>query len=260
LERGIISALIVMIILSSSMIPLVLSQSSDPAGPTRERYRPVIGGIQIEMRVSGYSLGYCTASYVAQDSRGTRYLVTASHCLTFLGREVSAAIYQPDYSTENYIGTASLIYSDIDTAFIPLTVSSDPSVLRVWYYYGYFGVPQRVVGYCNDAELSNLIGKQVVKTGRSTGTTIGTVNDYRPMCLYVDSKIVCGYIVNATIQTATDDSGAPYFFSIRCYGYYQCDVILVSHHMSKDEKSDYRYSMAVWYVVDQTGISPVLGG
>jgi len=269
LKRSIILALAITIILLSPLTPQVLSQSSDPAGPAKQRYRPVIGSIQIQMVASGYSLGYCTASYVAQDSSGNRYLAMASHCLYHPGQnqEVPATIYQPYYSATNYIGTVSQsrIYSNIDTAFVSLAVSSEPRVLYIWRYLDYYyGTLQKVKGYYDHNELEELKGETAWKTGRTTGTTSGTLEDYRYRCiiLCLDQncrryKWVCGYIVASTNYIQAGDSGAPLFIYHDCYRYWTCNATLIGHVMGGT--SSITYSMATWYVVSQTGISPVTG-
>jgi hypothetical protein len=92
---------------------LINAQYSDPAAPTREYYRPLIGGIQYYA-----DKGICTLSYAARDSTGRVGMVTARHCAS-----QSSPLYQPDDSSISYYIGKQLFGPMISTRCLSVSVT-----------------------------------------------------------------------------------------------------------------------------------------
>jgi len=160
-------------------IPIVLA-NSNPYDPARQRYRPLIGGIQIEiMTPSLRPYGICTIGYVARDRNGNLGIVTAGHCVNF---RTDYVVYQPNYDNweSNRIGSPTMVDMYSDSAFIPYR-DVTPSILHIVYYvteYRGIVVPvnstiswETIRSYCNYGS------PLFYKTGRTTGTTRGYLRE-----------------------------------------------------------------------------------
>lgn len=192
---------------------------------TRLRYRPLIGGIQIEsvewLWIIPDRKIQCTIGYPVRDLNGRKGVITAGHCTEY---NTGWSIYQPVYDrppwlwSSNYIGDSSWIaphslqeYYDI--AFIPYDDVS-PYIL----YITNEGAQQLPIVYIytiNDLKwfLSNYGPLPINKTGRTTGTTGGRLCHVGRYCYIV----VYPYPINMTYCLIGDliasegDSGAPIF-------------------------------------------------
>jgi len=193
---------------------------------TRLRYRPLIGGIQIEsvewLWIIPGRIFQCTIGYPVSDLNGGRKgVITAGHCTEY---NTGWSIYQPVYDrppwlwSSNYIGDSSWIaphedQEHYDIAFIP-NDNVSPYIL----YITNEGAQQLPIAYIytiNDLRwfLSRYGPLPVNKTGRTTGTTGGRLY-YAGQYCYI---IVYPYPINITYCLISDyysdagDSGAPIF-------------------------------------------------
>jgi len=209
-----ILAIIAVIALNIS-IPIVLA--NNPSDPAQQKYRPLIGGIQIETGTFSWifwnSRYYCTIGYTARDGNGNTGIVTAGHCTDF---STSFVVYQPNYDFwgSNRIGSPTRINDYSDAAFIPYS-SASPSILYIAYQAGvYDGITVPVnstiswdtIMYYAQTNTSPLF----FKTGRTTGTTSGYIiwtaywdigPDQRPKYR----------VIYTNIPTDGGDSGAPLY-------------------------------------------------
>jgi hypothetical protein len=174
---------------------LINAQYSDPAAPTRMRYRPLIGGIQIEIFWQYIGPSWCTIGYTGKDSNGRMGVITAGHCTDH------SIVYQPDdlLPGYNYIGTPSAINSYVDAAFIPFS-NSAPYILHIMCYGGTCYASQWNVYKYVRWEDSIYYSSTVYKTGRTTGTTSGYI-----------VGIGGDYLIYTTVPIDYGDSGAPLY-------------------------------------------------
>jgi hypothetical protein len=210
---------------------LINAQYSDPAAPTREYYRPLIGGIQYYA-----DKGICTLSYAARDSTGRVGMVTARHCAS-----QSSPLYQPDDSSISYyIGTPAIWTYDIDAMFVRFS-NSVPYVLHINNFYGtYYPTKWNVYDYVPVQDIRYFYGVPVFKTGRTTGTTQGTID-----------RVYYTYIIGANLHAEQGDSGSP-LYAISPHG----DGALLFGHLIGGS-SDYTLYISVSGVINYLGIKPL---
>jgi hypothetical protein len=191
-----------------------------PIFPTNVQggWRPITGGIQIETPGK-----YCTLGFSALQG-GTLGFVTNSHCTQTQGGVESTPAYQavfPDLAgtevtdpgyTSGGSCPAGRICRNSDSAFFRASTSVNPLVARTpgpsnLSISGWLEVPGKVL-YPSQ-------GQVVYKTGRSTGTTSGTI---QWACATVNSggtphTYFCNYIATSSQQNgAGGDSGSPVYF------------------------------------------------
>lgn len=136
---------------------LVLHSASD-------RFRPLIGGIQIQTFL-GSLTATSTLGWAAQTSSGTRGYVISAHCSDGSGENV----YQPTTGSSNSCGSVGADtgwpYSSsyADAAWVPYSNVAAKIHSQ--------GVDQTVKGYYDEP----WEGLTVFKSGRTTGTTSGEV-------------------------------------------------------------------------------------
>lgn len=136
--------------------------------PNRERYRPIPGGVQIYMPTSINTGGYCTLGMYArstaqQDDPSNLYLLANAHCFP----RADQRIYQPnDEHESDWIANASRIVNSalVDGGIAQLRNPTDAEPNEILG----IGVPRSTVSLSIDD-----LGTSVIKSGRTTGTTIG---------------------------------------------------------------------------------------
>lgn len=190
---------------------------------TRLRYRPLIGGIQIwsTIRYNQSLIVYtnCTIGYtVIENSTGSVGVISAGHCSEFL-TVPNVDIYQPDNSlSNNYIGGPTFTNRSSDMLFIPY----GNSVSYILYYDNYTGNAYQVsvidiVKYNSVYYTTNIMGGQlpIYKTGRTTGTTYGSIYYARDYCtIYgnLTGPYNVSYCLLAYLLSMPGDSGSPLYF------------------------------------------------
>ncbi|MDC0713280.1 hypothetical protein POL68_32760 [Stigmatella sp. ncwal1] len=181
-------------------------------------WRPITGGLQIETPGS-----YCTLGFSALQA-GTLGFVTNSHCTQTQGGVDSTPAYQPVYpdligteTTDPYYSSggscpSGRICRNSDSAFFSATTSVNPLVAMTPGPFNlsissWLEVPSKVL-YPSQ-------GQVVYKTGRTSGTTSGTI---QWACATVNSggtphTYFCNYIATSPQQNgAPGDSGSPVYF------------------------------------------------
>jgi len=124
ITKYILMASIILIVLMSTIMVLKAETYNDPVSATRERYRPVIGGVQIY----NYAImDYCSTGYMARDTSGRLGIVTAGHCSSF---ERDIVVFQPIADPNNEIGSVDIVSRDVDAEFIP-TYQAASSILVI---------------------------------------------------------------------------------------------------------------------------------
>ncbi len=198
---------ILVIIISTSLII-----ANNPYDPTREKYRPVIGGVQIELVKFWWFIpiesAYCTIGYIAQDDNGNLGIVTAGHCSDW---STDYSVYQPEYGTwgSNYLNNPSSTDRMSDSEFIPFN-NAQGSILFIAYNAGnYQGVIVDVDTVISWTTISNGDPHLYYKTGRTTGRTSGyIVSTYT---WYNASGTWLYKVILTTIYVEAGDSGSPLY-------------------------------------------------
>lgn len=158
------------------------------------KYRPLIGGIQIQTQKSGSTYS-ATLGFAAVDNSGNKGYVTAKHFANSIGLQ----IWQPTVSIFNKAGTVSKMGGDhADASFIPY------SNVEASIHLG-DSVTAPVKGTKNP-----VIGWKVYMSGKTTGASTGYVEEvvntqYPDGTIYIDQ-------VKATYNSAGGDSGAPVYY------------------------------------------------
>lgn len=138
--------------------------------PNRRKYRPIPGGAEIYMPSSPFTGGYCTLGMFAHstrpsDSAQTIYLLSCAHCF-----------YRPDqviFQPESNDPIDRIAYA---TRFVNST-HVDGGIAEL--LDNDLAAPCEIIGIGSplgtyDVSVANL-GELVVKSGRTTGTTVGAI-------------------------------------------------------------------------------------
>lgn len=165
-----------------------------------DRYRPVIGAIQIAARKNGATYT-ATLGFPAKKSDGTKGYVTAKH----FANSTYLAIHQPTYLSDNsnLIGDVDILgghYADasfIEYSNVEPKIHVDNSVTK------------DVVGFMSTSPVDSWVGWPVSKSGKTTGVTSGTITGIN---VIVNQNGWTYYNqVKANYGSAGGDSGAPVY-------------------------------------------------
>ncbi|HYO69586.1 MAG TPA: hypothetical protein VEU33_26275 [Archangium sp.] len=202
------------------MVEVVEMSPIMPTSTVQAGWRPITGGLQLE--TSGK---YCTLGFAAM--RGTTLgFVTNSHCTQTQGGVESTLAYQPTIATSNLAGTelvdplytsggscpAGRVCRRSDSAFFRADTTVNPLIAATS---GAFNLSVSSWLAVPSKTLSLAQGQTVFKTGRTTGTTSGTIEW---ACVTVNSggtphTYFCNYIAtNSTQNGQGGDSGSPVYF------------------------------------------------
>jgi len=216
-KHNIVVAVIVIILLCTALVTYAVGEEY-----TRQKYRPLIGGIQIHMikwlgGIIPIDRGKCTIGYSAIDPNGRLGVITAGHCVDF---ETDISVYQPEYDFpwgSNYIGNPSWTttynpYNYFDIAFIP---NSDvaPNILYTTESYA----SPIIIGWVYDFDIVVSLlrwgGIPVNKTGRTTGTTGGVIYGAEDPCrVNIEGQLThVRFCINTTLYSLRGDSGSPVY-------------------------------------------------
>ena len=196
---------------------LNLITANNPYDPARDKYRPVIGGVQIEVKVGALTSYYCTSSFASvYTSDGSRGIVTAGHCSDF---ETGHSVRQPRWFW-NKIGEVYSVSMESDSGFVKKKseIAVEGFILNITFDQAsstYVGIKYPVVGYYSfdyiverwDYFKDNYL---LYKTGRTTGTTSGHLTRY--MLTYtVPYAGTLEKVYLADIYVEAGDSGSPVY-------------------------------------------------
>ena len=197
-----------------------------------EPVRPLMGGIQFQ--VPGHN--YCTLGFPAKRN-GIVGMVTAGHCT-----EEGAPAYQPDTSDPSYyIGNVEVKLcspSQGDMAWIRTTVDVSP---KIYPYYTIKGFKASQYQY---------VGSAVLKSGRTTGLTGGTI-EQKGEFAGVDNQVL------TTMEATAGDSGSPTFYWWRGYVYQY--VELYGLLWAYDPQKEYSVYNPIDNVMEKLDIVPITG-
>ena len=240
------------------------------------KHRPILGGIQIDIRkyypVSGYlsiiSYGPCSVGYKAKKwiSGKLKYgYITSSHCInnTLGGSNWIWRIFQNIATTYNplvnYAGSPEYYNINFDVAFIPYSDVID-FILSVDIYGD--TKPLDIVGFITWEQLeymfaTGLLNSELIyKSGRTTGSTSGNI-----LALARQLYGRWNYVIISNYLRAGGDSGGPTYFKYYEWvdGYYETYVKLVGLHFGGDDTSigSVGYSVSVDKIAQYTGVEPI---
>lgn len=194
--------------------------------------RPLMGGIQFQ--VSGHN--YCTLGFPAKRN-GIVGMVTAGHCT-----EEGAQAYQPDASDPSYsIGDVEVkLWSPTrgDMAWIRTTVDVTPKIYPYYIIKGF------------KASQYQYVGSPVLKSGRTTGLTGGTIAQ-KGEFEGVNNQVL------TTMEVAAGDSGSPtfYWWLGQAYQYAELYGLLWAY----DPQTGYSVYNPIDNVMEKLGIIPITG-
>lgn len=158
------------------------------------KYRPIIGGIQVQYVKSGTTYS-STLGFAVEDGSGTKGYVIARHA----GNSLGLQIYQPTVSSYNEAGSVSKLGGNYtDASFVPYNDVEATIHLGA-------STTAPVKGYTDP-----VIGWKVYKSGRTTGITGGDVQEK------VDQVTQSGGWIlydqwKADYDSAGGDSGSPVY-------------------------------------------------
>jgi hypothetical protein len=131
--RGIVNGiLLILIILCGTLYVQIAGTRNSSLSYPQERYRPLIGGIQVEIREPPYywPTSFCTISFPARNTTSNQVgVVVPYRCANFRQDYQSVSASQPYYPEG--VGMVSYANSTIDLMFIPTSVSVEPAVLHI---------------------------------------------------------------------------------------------------------------------------------
>lgn len=163
----------------------------------QQKFRPVPGGAEIYMPNSPFSGGFCTLgmfvhSLREQDNENDIYLLANAHCFP----RPDQSIFQPEsFESQDLIAYASRTVNSelVDGGIAQMLYNGEAATNEI------IGIGAPLGSY----ELSmNNIGDLVVKSGRTTGTTVGRI-----AYLYADADDKRDQIIIADVDSAFSDHG-----------------------------------------------------
>jgi hypothetical protein len=202
---------------------------SEPLATLRDRFRPLVGGLQIEIdQENTRSITECTLGFNATREK-VRGFVTANHCIHDRSRPKSAIFFQPSNSQDNRVGTGSVSpptfdhktnkkcleghkcrYSD--TMFVKLDDGAASSQ-------GLIARPAVGSSDWNGTDTFSIVGKATPMYGLKV-TFVGSQSGRREGMVTVasasqrgpdDIKYLCQTIVQWSTTPVVGDSGSPAF-------------------------------------------------
>lgn len=172
-------------------------QSNQTKIVNQQKFRPVPGGAEIYMPNSPFTGGLCTLgmfvrSLREQDNEDDIYLLANAHCFP----RPDQSIFQPEsHESQDLIAYASrTINSELVDGGIALMLNNNEALTNE-----IIGIGTPIGSY--DLTMDN-IGDLVVKSGRTTGTTIGRI-----AYLYADADDKRNQIIISDVDTAFSDHG-----------------------------------------------------
>lgn len=199
------------------------------------RYRPIIGGIQVQTIRSGSTYAATLGFAVKKKSDGTKGYVVAKH----FGNSIGLQMWQPTVSDSNKVGTVSKLGGHYaDASFVPY--SNVEATIHLGNSY-----TQPVKGY-TDPDLT----WRVYMSGATSGITVGDVVGMQ------EEVTQDGYTyydqAKATYPSGGGDSGAPVYHIEEG----ESDRKIVGIHMGVDDEG-YAYFSIVSRVESDLGVIPL---
>lgn len=172
-------------------------QGEQGAVENQNKFRPVPGGAEIYMPNSPFSGGFCTLgmfvrSIRPQDNENDIYLLANAHCFP----RPDQSIFQPEsHESQDLIAYASRTVNSelVDGGIAQMLDNSEALTTEI------VGIGAPLGSY--DLTMNN-IGDLVIKSGRTTGTTVGKI-----AYLYADADDKRDQIIIADVETMFSDHG-----------------------------------------------------
>ncbi|GEM_PF-7130570 len=237
------------------------AQYNNPYDPAREKYRPVIGGIQIEIKTGLLTTTICTSSFAAT-FLATEGIVSAGHCSNF---EILNSVRQPRWLW-NEIGIVYMTDKPSDSLFVDLNdeTTSSPQVLHIVKSGDkYYGIKLTVIDYyeysdfCRDSEKYR---DETIfyKTGRTTGTTSGRILLCR---LELDTRYAgtLRKVFLMDIYVESGDSGAPVYLKYQRLERAKL-LGIVSGAIYSNNQFQYSIVVSITSIKENLGVKPIIGG
>jgi hypothetical protein len=207
------------------------SPSLDPPMTLRDRWRPLVGGLQIQLTEEGLSRAHtCTLGFIATRDRIAGF-VTNSHCIFNQEVPSDSIVYQPRVNPDNRVGLGDRdppffdkkendrcperkICRYSDSAFIRLdsgveatqgAIAQPPAGSDTWDGRATF----RIVGKAMSVSGTS-VTRVSSQTGRQQGRIIGVCQN-RGVTGVLNVIYLCQTVVSWDRPTAAGDSGAPVF-------------------------------------------------
>ncbi|MCQ1537205.1 hypothetical protein FTO70_16290 [Methanosarcina sp. KYL-1] len=184
-------------------IPVVFKKEDfiqEAASGYTDRYRPVIGAIQITVRKNGGNYT-ATLGFPAKKSDGTKGYVTAKH----FASSIDMAIHQPTYlsNNSNLIGDVDILGDHYaDASFIEHS-DVEPKI------HTGSGVTKDISGFLSTTPTDGWVGWPIYISGKTSGVTYGTITDIGTTVTQ-DGWAYYNQ-VTASYPTTYGDSGAPVY-------------------------------------------------
>ena len=207
----IILSFLILVFLTS----IIISYANEPYDPAREKYRPVIGGVKIEIKMGLFTSAICTSSFsTSMFGENLNGIITAGHCSNY---ETGKSVRQPSWFW-NKIGKVYNVGDASDSEFVQATEEVAPYILHIKYYSSndtYVGYKYLINGYYSFSYIVNhwdiYYGLDVFyKTGQTTGTTKGAILEYY-YSFHTDYAGTLRYTFIMTNYAQPGDSGSPLY-------------------------------------------------
>ena len=206
--------LVLSVILFTLLLVLPVAFASAPYPPTGDMARPLVGGYQIEMwkevRFWFDSYRTCTLAFpVYRVADGALGVVTAGHCNKWDsdGWNYEWVMYQPAKNESNSrIGPVEATACTVDATLV-MYDNVYPGVLHIYDNGSYETL--EVVDWISWDEVPNYLGYTFYKTGRTTGTTSGTIFNFDNIVIMEDCAMY--KVLYTTIYIEGGDSGGPLY-------------------------------------------------
>ncbi|MEM0311514.1 MAG: hypothetical protein QXF10_08740 [Ignisphaera sp.] len=227
----IIVTITLLLLFVNIVIPMEAIVMGTSPNATRQKYRPLIGGIQIGVVKWSWFIpiykGYCTIGYSAMDRNGLLGVVTAGHCSNW---DLPVSVYQPDLW--EHIGGFSYVNKTCDLGFIPYS-NSAAKILYIDIY-----------NNSHIFDVNNIISWEYIdvwkneiynKTGRSTGTTDGylVAASSDPGYDIICDSLGLKYCLFLTYYSEPGDSGAPVYELYPLPAKMEIRKLLLGHHWGR---------------------------
>ena len=245
----VIAPLIVLAVLGPAV---AMAAAPPPYPPTGDRVRPLVGGYQVKMWKEirfwpDEGAGPCTLGFPVYRVVDRAYgVVTAGHCNRWEkdGWNYEWVMHQPVRDGDNNkIGPVEATACVVDATLV-LYDNVYPGVLHI--YSGGSYETLEVTDWITWSEVSNYLGETFYKTGRTTGTTNGTLVGWEykkklPEC-YIYK------IMYFTYDSAGGDSGSPVYRKLGGH------AVLIGYHIGRS--GDIRIALNVENLWDAFGVKP----
>jgi len=218
---------------------------------TQERHRPLVGGIQIEFWKEILYIpivgSVCTLGFPVYRSYDDAYgVITAGHCNNweYGGWYYDWVQYQPTLGDDNIIGTVNATSCSAEATLV-LFNNVHYSLIHIYEDNSYDSL--YITGWVSWDEIpSNYVNVTFYKTGRTTGTTSGTLQTWEYKVAWGGCYVYRVLYLNYTSEAG--DSGSPVYVKLGDH------AIVVGYHIGRS--GDLAVALSVDNLWDTFGVRP----